>query len=156
MTGNASSWQAALVIALLALCGVLIALQATLNAQLSRFVGPAATAVAVHVIGLLAATVTIGLLFLVHAPRMAQSAGAIPWYAWLGGAFGVIIVGGVAFGLSRVGAGVGLAIVLSSQLIAGLVFDRFGWMGLTQMPITWEKAIGAVLLLVGAVLVVRQ
>jgi transporter family-2 protein len=57
--------------------------------------------------------------------------------------------------VSSIGAGGVAAATITGQLTASVVIDRLGILGLDETPITWERALGVGLLLVGTLLVVR-
>ncbi|MGH2911693.1 MAG: DMT family transporter, partial [Solirubrobacteraceae bacterium] len=48
------------------------------------------------------------------------------------------------------------AIVISGQLVAAVVIDRLGLLGIAKQPIDLSRIVGLVLLVVGALLVVRR
>jgi len=48
------------------------------------------------------------------------------------------------------------AIVISGQLFAAVVIDRFGLLGIAKQPIGAGRIVGLVLLVVGVLLVVRR
>jgi transporter family-2 protein len=80
------------------------------------------------------------------------SAPPSPWYLYLGGVYGIAIVAGGAFCFPRLGAGPTTAVMVTSMLLVSLVFDHMGLPG-TRLPITPSRVAGALLLLVGSVLV---
>jgi transporter family-2 protein len=75
-----------------------------------------------------------------------------PWYLYLGGVYGLAIVAGAAFCVPRLGAGPTTAVLVASMLLVSLVFDHLGVPD-ERLPITPSRAAGALLLLLGAVLV---
>jgi transporter family-2 protein len=77
----------------------------------------------------------------------------VPWYAWIGGFYGAFFVAVAAFGAPRVGVGVLLTAAIAGQLAAALVLDHYGLLGLERHPVTIVRALGFVLVLVGAALV---
>jgi len=56
----------------------------------------------------------------------------------------------------RLGAMALLALVLIGQMVASLAVDGFGVMGFPQSPVTPSRLLGAVLLVAGALLIVRR
>jgi transporter family-2 protein len=131
--------------------GVLIAVQAPTNAILGKASGsPIVAAFISFVIGSIALgaaiAATSGRLF---APELRQ----VPWYAWIGGFYGAFFVAVAAFGAPRVGVGVLLTAAIAGQLAAALVLDHYGLLGLERHPVTIVRALGFVLVLVGAALV---
>ena len=49
-----------------------------------------------------------------------------------------------------------LALVLAGQMIAALAVDQFGVLGFPQNAVTPARLLGAVLVIIGALLIVRR
>jgi transporter family-2 protein len=73
--------------------------------------------------------------------------------SWTGGIFGAIYIAISILLVPRLGAATVIALLVAGQMTGSLVFDHFGLFGLPVHPITAPRAIGAVLLLLGAILV---
>lgn len=73
--------------------------------------------------------------------------------SWTGGLFGAIYIAISILLVPRLGAATVIALLVAGQMIGSLVFDHFGLFGLPVHQVTVPRAIGAVLLLAGAVLV---
>ena len=131
--------------------GVLLAVQAPTNAILGKASGsPVVAAFISFVIGSLA----LGAFVAASSGRLfAPALRHVPWYAWLGGFYGAFFVAVAAFAAPRVGVGVLLTAAVAGQLAAALVLDHFSLLGLDRHPVTLTRALGFVLVLVGAVLV---
>jgi transporter family-2 protein len=80
----------------------------------------------------------------------------MPSWAWMGGLLGAIYVASVTMLGPRLGGMTMVALVIAGQLTVALVVDRFGILGYPQVAVTPPRLLGAALLLVGAVLVVRR
>ncbi|HKI97546.1 MAG TPA: DMT family transporter [bacterium] len=76
------------------------------------------------------------------------------WY-FVAGMISVVVVGSNTFLIPRVGALRVFVIVLSMQLIARMVISHFGWLASPVSSISPIKLVGCLLLIAGAVLVVR-
>ena len=74
-----------------------------------------------------------------------------PWWNWIGGPLGALIVLGGATLVSELGAALFLALVVSGQLICSLLLDHFALLGLPEQPITPGRVLGAVLVVAGVV-----
>ena len=74
-----------------------------------------------------------------------------PWM-WAGGAMGLTVVFTITFAQPRIGATATIGILIAGQLVMGAVIDRFGLFGVDQIAISWPRALGIVLLGVGAAL----
>jgi bacterial/archaeal transporter family-2 protein len=75
-----------------------------------------------------------------------------PWYLYLGGCYGLLIIGGAAFAFPRLGAGPTTALMVTGQLTLALVLDHFG-LPQEKVPVTPMRLCGALCLVVGALLV---
>ncbi len=84
------------------------------------------------------------------APDVATLRSA-PWWNWIGGPLGALIVLGGATLVSELGAALFLALVVSGQLICSLMLDHFALLGLPEQPISAGRVLGAVLVVGGVV-----
>jgi transporter family-2 protein len=75
-----------------------------------------------------------------------------PRWMWLGGAMGLLVVFTITFAQPRIGATATIGILIAGQLVMGAVIDRYGLFGVDQIAISWPRALGIVLLAVGAML----
>jgi len=77
----------------------------------------------------------------------------MPWWAPLGGIVGAVaVVAGLLF-IGTIGAGTYAALTVSANLLTSILIDHFGWFGITAHSITPHRAIGAVVLVAGVILV---
>jgi transporter family-2 protein len=141
-------------ILLVFIAGGLVALQAPTNASLSRAGGsPVLAALISFSVGtaaLLAVWAASG-----HRPAAASFTG-LPWYAWLGGLYGAVFVAIAAFAAPRIGLASLITIGIAGQIAMALLLDHFGALGLPREPINLGRIGGALLVLVGVVLVRRN
>jgi bacterial/archaeal transporter family-2 protein len=75
-----------------------------------------------------------------------------PWWLWTGGLMGVVVVFSITYSAPRIGAAATIGILIAGQLAMGVAIDRFGLFGLERVALTWPRALGVVLLAVGAAL----
>ena len=143
-----------LAVLLAAAAGIFVGLQAPVNSRLGKEIG-----------SLQAATVsfTVGLLALILVASLSSggisgvtNAGKAPWWALIGGVLGAFYVTVALITVRTLGLSALTAIVVSGQLAIAVVVDRFGLLGITKQHIGAPRIIGLVLLVVGAVLVVRR
>ncbi len=73
--------------------------------------------------------------------------------SWAGGIFGAAYIGISILLVPRLGAATVITLLVAGQMIGSLVFDHFGFFGLLVHHVTARRAIGAVLLPAGAILV---
>lgn len=141
----------ALLLALIS--GVLMAVQGSLNAALSKVVGLLETTFVVHVTG------TIILLLLLFLFRLGKgnlyALPEAPWYAYLGGAIGVGIIYLVAASIPQVGMANATTAIIVGQVLTAIIIDHFGAFGLARIGYGWNQILGLVLLVVGAKLLLK-
>jgi len=134
--------------------GALIAAQAPINARLRGIVGsPMASAALSFVVGtvvLVVATLVVG------QGSSLVSAGGGPWWAYLGGFCGAVLVVSTLVSAPRLGVTTTFVAVILGQVVLAALIDRFGWLGQVSIPFTAERAIAIVLLLVSLVLLTRR
>lgn len=81
---------------------------------------------------------------------------SLPWWAWLGGVLGAFNVAMSIFLAPRLGALLLAGSVITGQIMASLLLDKFGWLGYPKIDIDGQRAIGAVLMLLGLYLVASR
>ena len=80
-----------------------------------------------------------------------------PWWYWVGGGgVGVVVVLTITVVTPRLGAAATIGLLIAGQLAMGVVIDRYGLFGVEQVPLTWPRALGVLLLAAGAVLALRK
>ncbi len=141
-----------LFVALAFSAGAALSIQAPINAVLSGGVGhPLWATVISFSVGL------IGLLLVgavIRAPLPVLSvAGALPWWAWIGGLMGAIYVASSIVVVPKLGAATLVALVVAGQMLTSLALDHFGAFGLQEQGLTVWRACGALLLIAGVVLI---
>ena len=75
-----------------------------------------------------------------------------PAWMWLGGVMGLTVVLAITFAQPRIGATATIGILIAGQLVMGAVIDRFGLFGAERIDISAPRAVGIVLLGIGAAL----
>ena len=75
-----------------------------------------------------------------------------PAWMWLGGVMGLTVVLTITFAQPRIGATATIGILIAGQLVMGAVIDRFGLFGVERIDISVPRAVGIVLLGIGAAL----
>jgi bacterial/archaeal transporter family-2 protein len=75
---------------------------------------------------------------------------------WIGGAVSLLIVFSIAYGGPRIGTTATIGFYTAGTLVAAMVIDRVGFLGLQRYPITLTRIAGLLLLGAGAVLMLRH
>jgi transporter family-2 protein len=147
-------WVPGLLFTLVALVGGgLIALQAPINAEVATRLGhplsAATMSFCVGTIGLIALTV----LFARQSTNLG-ALGTMPLYMLLGGGLlGAIYVTVNLILAPRIGVAAVMALGIAGQLVTALLLDRFGLFELMERGLTVGRVGGAMLVLVGALMI---
>jgi transporter family-2 protein len=144
---------ALLPILLVLFAGAMVALQAPTNAMLARAGG---SAVLAALISFAVGTAALLAVWLISGNRSGDAAFAkLPWYAWVGGVYGAIYVGIAAYAAPKIGVASLITIVIAGQIATAMWLDHIGALGLPRDPANPVKVAGALLVLVGVILVRR-
>ncbi len=132
--------------------GAALAIQAGVNAQLRTHLG--------HPILAALGNVLVAAVFLVSTIALlrpsadgVRGAARVPWWQWAGGVLGAIYLIVIIVLAPRLGAATMLALVVAGQLVTAVALDHFGLLGFPVQGITLWRAVGAVLLVAGVVLI---
>ena len=79
-----------------------------------------------------------------------------PVWLWSGAAMGLLIVFTITFAGSRIGTAATVGILIAGQLVMAAIIDRYGLFCLQRYPLHWPRALGIVLLAVGAALALKK
>jgi transporter family-2 protein len=134
------------------LAGMLLALQGPINAQLARALGsPIAAAAMSFIAGTL--VLTLITLATVQAQGISIAWRAPPlWMLFAGGCLGAIFVTCALILTPKLGVAATMAFIVAGQLLAGLMLDRLGYFDLAVRDLTLGRVAGAVLLVIGALM----
>lgn len=133
--------------------GAMIAAQAPVNARLRVALGSQfGSAVISFVIGLI---LLLGALVVTGQAGAMASVGAGPWWAYLGGLFGAVFVVATLVASPRIGVTVTFVSAIAGQIILSSLVDRFGWFGVAQIALSWERILALALMLISLVLLLR-
>jgi transporter family-2 protein len=142
-------------LALLAVCaGVSVVIQQVLNADLRASINsPLWAAFASYLVG------TLAIAFMLLALREPwPSAAAIQkgsLWSWCGGLFGTVYIVSSILLLPRLGAATVIALLVTGQMLGSIAFDHYALFGLAQHRADLSRLTGALLLIVGVILIRR-
>ena len=69
---------------------------------------------------------------------------------------GVVVVLTITVVTPRLGAAATIGLLIAGQLAMGVLIDRYGWFGVEQVPLSWPRLLGVLLLAIGALLALRK
>ena len=134
--------------------GLLMPFQTAANSRLRGVVGPAyvSTLVSftVSTLALLLVSLLAGIPILPTGQMLAEA----PWWSWFVGIVAVVTITIAIHLFKEIGQLQALIIPMFSQLIFSLLIDHFGWFGARVIPLGTNRIIGALLLIIGVLLVV--
>jgi transporter family-2 protein len=147
---NIAPWLSMLAVVL---AGGATALQAPTNARLATAV---ASPVNAAFVSFAVGTAALGILAAVlHTRPDITAARGLPWYAWIGGLYGVIFVVAATWAVPRLGVAMTITLMVAGQLMLSLILDHFGALGVPRAPISLTRLAGVALVIGGVVLVRR-
>jgi transporter family-2 protein len=132
--------------------GAAIAIQAAMNSSLGVLLKNPMLATSIAFLVSFVLTIAVFLLSTNQFPQMADVK-SVPWYLW--GAGGVLSAFGVSmfyYLIPKMGVGPMMSYALSAQIIVAIFASHFGWFGMPIKPITLIKVTGAIVLIIGVLL----
>ena len=134
--------------------GAATSAQAAVNAQLGRRLHPFQAALASFTVGTLFCLIICVAMRLTW-PSLSRVA-AIPWWLWIGGVLGTSYVTTAISVTHRIGVAAMLAVVIAGQMAMSLAIDHFGWFHMSPRTLSGPRLVGALLVVVGMVLMVMR
>jgi len=132
--------------------GAAIGFQVPLANITGQRLGPFSSAFLVHFFG---AIVSLIVLFVAGGENIRQWR-SIALYPILAGALGLVILSAFIFTIPRIGTTAALGLAIAAQLIIGVVVDHFGLFEVTLRPLNLPRFGGAILLLLGAWIILKN
>ncbi|WP_225085820.1 DMT family transporter [Pectobacterium colocasium] len=134
------------------LAGSIVPFQAASNAALGRALGHPLWATLASL--LVSICVLLPILFAARIPMPAVgSALQGSWWIWLGGVAGVAYITAALLLTPKLGASGFIVCVIAGQVVASLIIDHFGLMGLAVKPATLGRIAGVALIVLGMLVV---
>jgi len=140
--------------ALAVIVGALIPVQAATNAATSRVIGSVAiTSLALFAIGFV---VVAAWVIVTREPLPSlETVRRVPAYGYFGGFIVASYVIAITYLAPRLGVGTAIRLVVTGQIIAAVLIDHVGAFGAVVQRLTMGRAIGVVLMIIGAILARR-
>jgi transporter family-2 protein len=133
------------VVLIAAIGGIAVSLQAQFLGLIDRRLGTFESVFLTYVTGGL----LIALMLPLQRDHNLSALTQLPWYAWTGGALGLVIVGTIGYSAPRLGLVAALSIVVGAQFITGALIDHFGLFGADLRPLDLARVAGLGLIVVG-------
>ncbi|PWE28585.1 DMT family transporter [Pararhodobacter marinus] len=135
-----------------ALAGGAVPFQGGANAALGRALGHPLWATLASLAISALCVLPLLLMLRVPLPSLAGLSGQPKWI-WIGGVAGVVYVTAALVLMPKLGAASFMIAVIAGQLVAALLIDGFGGVGLAPRPVEPSRLLGTALVLAGAVIV---
>jgi transporter family-2 protein len=132
--------------------GVVLPVQAALNAKLSKSVGDPLYGTFISFIVGMSGVFLYLIVGRVDFTQI-QNTQNEHWSIWIGGLLGAFYVGSLIVLTPRLGVAVTLGLTVAGQMAFSLVMDHYGWLGIPVQPINLWRILGIVLLVAGVWLI---
>ena len=132
--------------------GVGVALETPTNAFLAKTSGSVLWA---SLFSFLAGTAMLAAALVVQRPVLAEGWRQAPWYAWIGGVYGALLVLASAWATPKLGAGTTLVVIVASQVALGVALDDYGLLGRETRSATPLRFAGIAVIVAGAAMIAK-
>lgn len=135
--------------------GAVVPFQAGANAALGRTLGHPLWGTLLSLCVSFACIVPVMLLANVQAPTL-STLGQAPRWIWIGGIVGVVYITGALMLAPKLGAAGFIMAVIAGQMLASMIIDQWGLVGLPQKPVSWSRLAGLGLIVLGLLVMQLQ
>ena len=132
--------------------GAAVALQPSINARLAQKAGLLESACISFAVGTLGRVIAL----LISGKTNVRGLHETAWWEWTGGILGAFFVTATILAVPKIGTAATMAVAIAAQLLTALVLDHFGLFGFGGMQLDLKRSLGAVLLIIGAWIIVRH
>ena len=137
------------------LTGVAITIQAGVNANLRAVIGHPVLAASISFGTGFLSLLAFVLLSHVPVPPL-ETIRQVSWWKWTGGLIGAMYVTTVITSVPKIGTANLVSLSVAGQLLAAVVLDHYGMLGFNVHPANGWRLLGILLIMAGALLVVRN
>ncbi|MGV0908125.1 DMT family transporter [Martelella sp. FOR1707] len=135
--------------------GAVVPFQAGANAALGRALGHPLWGTLISLCVSFVCIVPVMYLAKVQAPALMNLAQAPRWI-WIGGVVGVVYITGALMLAPKLGAAGFVMAVIAGQMLASMIIDQWGLVGLPQKPVSWPRLAGLGLIVLGLIVMQLQ
>lgn len=136
--------------------GILLPIQTSVNTKLSDRIG---SSFGSSLVSFIISSILCLVLVLAFNHSLAMGFAVLaqdPIWVWLSGIFGVICVAGSIVSMPHIGSVQTVIMTVLGMLVTGLIIDHFSLFYSLQNPLTASRVIGALIVLVGVLIVVAM
>lgn len=128
--------------------GAVVPFQAGANAALGRALGHPLWGTLISLCVSFACVLPVMLLAKVQAPSLLNLVQAPRWI-WIGGVVGVVYITGALMLAPKLGAAGFVMAAIAGQMLASIIIDQWGLVGLPQKSVSWSRLAGLGLIFLG-------
>ena len=138
-----------LVILMMVAGGAIMSFQAPINAALRTHVGMWEASLISFGVG----TLALILMVVVAGKGSLANVRQVSWWQLLGGLIGALFVTATLIAAPKIGVTGMIVATLAGNMVAAILIDRFGWVGIAPRPIDLPRLAGVLLMVVSMVLI---
>jgi transporter family-2 protein len=132
--------------------GIAIGMQGPMASIITHKLGMLESVFIIHLVGALIAFVPL----LFRGGGKLNQWRDLPWYVFLGGLFGLIVLAAISYLIPRIGVTSAMMLIIVGQFIIGAVLDHLGLLGAEVRQFSMTKVGGLLIMLAGAYLSIRS
>jgi len=133
--------------------GMAIGLQGPMASIITQKLGTLESVFIVHMGGVVVSLVP--LLLFKRGGNLGQWR-VLPWYVFIAGVFGLIVLASISYLIPQIGATEAIILVMVGQVVIGVVLDHFGLLGAEVHPVTFPRLFGIGVIFLGLWLTLRK
>jgi bacterial/archaeal transporter family-2 protein len=141
-----NSW---VIVLMMVLGGAMMSFQAPINAALRNHVGVFESALVSFLVGTAALILVVAIAGKGSLGQIRQ----VSWWHLLGGLIGAMFVTATLTSAPKIGVTGMIVASLAGNMIAAILIDRYGWVGMAARPIDVPRIAGVVLMIASVVLI---
>lgn len=130
--------------------GAVVPFQAGANAVLGRTLGHPLWGTVISLCVSFACILPVMALAKVEAPTLSNLSQAPRWI-WIGGIVGVVYITGALILAPKLGAAGFVTAAIAGQMLASIIIDQWGLVGLPQQPVSTSRLAGLGLIFLGLI-----
>ncbi|MFK8111992.1 MAG: DMT family transporter [Rubripirellula sp.] len=136
--------------------GCLLGMQPSVNGQLGQSVAHPLQASLISFASGTAILLAVSIAAGIFPPAFKIPPSQLPWWIWVGGAIGVVMVTTSLVLVPRVGSLPWFAAIMTGQTVTALILDHYGLLGNPKSPASPMRLLGAGLLIAGVLVIVQS